>query len=153
VRWLEEGISVRDGAPALSVQLAGFNCTLSDGLLIAAPQDAAFSVDDARSELEPALHAWEAASELGGGPRFSFVYAGSSVENTTSNGQRAVGLDDVAVLIDSVKVSRELGAFPAPDPSLPIEHTRARDLRLRWREQREGGERLLGTCYAILTAA
>jgi hypothetical protein len=50
-----------------------------------------------------------------------------------------------------VQVSRVLGEFPKPDPSLPTEGSVAYELRLRWRAQREGRERLSGACYAIPT--
>jgi hypothetical protein len=48
-------------------------------------------------------------------------------------------------------VSRVLGEFPKPDPSLPTEGSVAYELRLRWRAQREGHERLSGACYAMPT--
>jgi hypothetical protein len=57
----------------------------------------------------------------------------------------------VVALSDTVQVSRVLGEFPKPDPSLPTEGSVAYELRLRWRAQRAGRERLSGACYAIPT--
>jgi hypothetical protein len=58
--------------------------------LIAEPSSDYSSVDAARAALEPALHAWEASSELDQGLRFSFEYTGSAVRDVTSSQQRAV---------------------------------------------------------------
>jgi hypothetical protein len=73
------------------------------------------------------------------------------VHDVASSQQRAVAIDDVVALSDAVQVSRVLGEFPKPDPSLPTEGSVAYELRLRWRAQREGRERLSGACYAIPT--
>jgi hypothetical protein len=142
---------VRNDAAPVTVQLAGFSCCLSGETLIAEPSSDYSSVDAARAALEPALHAWEASSELDQGLRFSFEYTGSAVHDVASSQQRAVAIDDVVALSDAVQVSRVLGEFPKPDPSLPTEGSVAYELRLRWRAQREGRERLSGACYAILT--
>jgi hypothetical protein len=96
-------------------------------------------------------HRRKTAGELDQGLRFSFGYAGSAVHDVASSQQRAVAIDDVVALSDAVQVSRVLGEFPKPDPSLPTEGSVAYELRLRWRAQREGRERLSGACYAILT--
>ena len=63
------------------------------------------------------------------------------MHDVASSQQRAVAIDVVA-LSDAVQVSRVLGEFPKPDPSLPTEGSVAYELRLRWRAQREGRERL-----------
>ncbi|HMI33515.1 MAG TPA: hypothetical protein VK499_05270 [Propionibacteriaceae bacterium] len=97
------------------------------------------------------MHAWEASSELNQGLRFSFEYTGSAVHDVASSQQRAVAIDDVVALSHAVQVSRVLGEFPKRDASLPTEGSVAYELRLRWRAQREGRERLSGACYAILT--
>jgi hypothetical protein len=152
VRWLSDDVSVRNDAAPVTVQLAGFSCSLSGETLIAEPSSDYSSVDAARAALEPALHAWEASSELDQGLRFSFEYTGSAVHDVASSQQRAVAIDDVVALSDAVQVSRVLGEFPKPDPSLSTEGSVAYELRLRWRAQREGRERLSGACYAILTA-
>ncbi len=73
------------------------------------------------------------------------------MHDVASSQQHAVAIDDVAALRDAVQVSRVLGEFPKPDPSLPTEGSVAYELRLRWRAQREGRERLSGACYAIPT--
>jgi hypothetical protein len=151
VRWLRDDVSVRNGAAPVMVQLAGFSCSLSGETLIAEPSSDYSSVDAARAALEPALHAWEASSELNQGLRFSFEYTGSAVHAVASSQQRAVAIDEVVALSDAAQVSRVLGEFPKPDPSLPTEGGVAYELRLRWRAQREGRERLSGACYAILT--
>jgi hypothetical protein len=151
VRWLSDDVSVRNDAAAVMVQLAGFSCSLSGETLIAEPSFEYSSVDAARAALEPALHAWEASSELNQGLRFSFEYTGSAVHDVASSQQRAVAIDDVVALSHAVQVSRVLGEFPKPDPSLPTEGSVAYELRLRWRAQREDRERLSGACYAILT--
>ena len=72
VRWLSDDVSVRNDAAPGTVQLAGFSCSLSGETLIAEPSSDCSSVDSARAALEPALHAWEASSELDQGLRFSF---------------------------------------------------------------------------------
>jgi hypothetical protein len=64
VRWLSDDVSVRNDAAPVTVQLAGFDCSLSGETLIAEPSSDCSSVDAARAALEPALHAWEASSEL-----------------------------------------------------------------------------------------
>lgn len=64
VRWLSDDVSVRNDAAPVMVQLAGFSCSLSGETLIAEPSSDFSSVDAARAALEPALHAWEASSEL-----------------------------------------------------------------------------------------
>jgi hypothetical protein len=151
VRWLSDDVSVRSDAAPVMVQLAGFSCSLSGETLIAEPSFDYSSVDAARAALEPALHAWEASSELNQGLRFSFEYTGSAVHDVASSQQRAVAIDDVVALSDAVQVSRVLGEFPKRDASLPTEGSVAYELRLRWRAQREGRERLSGACYAILT--
>ncbi len=142
VRWLSDDVSVRNDAAPVMVQLAGFSCSLSGETLIAEPSSDYSSVDAARAALEPALHAWEASSELNQGLRFSFEYAGSAVHDVASSQQRAVAIDDVVALSHAVQVSRVLGEFPKPDPSLPTEGSVAYELRLRWRARREGRERL-----------
>ena len=76
VRWLSDEISVRNEAAPVTVQLAGFSCSLSGETLIAEPSSDCSSVDADRAALESALHAWEASSELDQGLRFSFTYAG-----------------------------------------------------------------------------
>ena len=73
------------------------------------------------------------------------------MHDVASSQQRAVATDDVVALSHAVQVSRVLGEFPKPDPSLPTEGSVAYELRLRWRAQREGRERLSGACYAIPT--
>jgi hypothetical protein len=85
-----DDISVRNDAAPLTVQLAGFSCSLGGETLIAEPSSDYSSVDAARAALEPALHAWEASSELDQGLRFSFEYTGSAVRDVTSSQQRAV---------------------------------------------------------------
>ena len=124
------------------MQLAGFSCSLSGETLIAEPSSDYSSVDAARAAPEPALHAWEASSELNQGLRFSFEYTGSAVHAVASSQQRAVAIDDVVALSHAVQVSRVLGEFPKPNLSLPTEGGVAYELRLRWRAQREGRERL-----------
>ena len=151
VRWLSDDVSVRNDAALGTVQLAGFSCSLSGETLIAEPSFDYSSVDAARAAFEPALHAWEASSELDQGLRFSFKYTGSAVHDVASSQQRAVAIDDVVALSHAVQVSRVLGEFPKPDPSLPTEGSVAYELRLRWRAQREGRERLSGACDAIPT--
>ena len=106
VRWLSDDVSVRNDAAPVTVQLAGFNCSLSGETLIAAPSSDCSSVDAARAALEPALHAWEASSELDQGLRFSFKYAGSAVHDVASSQQRAVAIDDVVALSDAVAAVR-----------------------------------------------
>ena len=49
------------------------------------------------------------------------MYTGSAVHNVASSQQRAVAIDDVVALNDAAQVSRVLGEFPKPDPSLPTE--------------------------------
>jgi hypothetical protein len=110
--------------------------------LIAEPYSDYSSVEAARAALEPALHAWEASSELNQGLRFSLKYTGSAVHAVASSQQRAVAIDDVVALGHAVQVSRVISEFPKPDPSLPKEGGVAYELRLRWRAQREGRERL-----------
>ena len=73
------------------------------------------------------------------------------MHDVASSQQRAVAIDDVVALSHAVQVSRVLGEFPKPDPSLPTEGSVAYELRLRWRAQREGRERLSDACYAIPT--
>jgi hypothetical protein len=94
VRWLSDDVSVRNDAAPVTVQLAGFSCSLSGETLIAEPPSDYSSVDAARAALEPALHAWEASSELDQGLRFSFKYTGSAVHDVASSQQRAVAIDD-----------------------------------------------------------
>jgi hypothetical protein len=60
----------------VTVQLAGFCCSLSGETLIAESSSDYPSVDAAREALELALRAWEASSELDQGLRFSFKYTG-----------------------------------------------------------------------------
>ena len=151
VRWLSDDVSVRNDAAPVTVHLAGFSCSLSGEALIAEPSSDYSSVDAARAALEPVLHAWEATSELDHGLRFSFTYTGSALHDVASSHERGVAVDDVVGLHDAVQMSRVLGEFPKPDPSLPTEGSVAYELRLRWRAQREGRERLSGACYAILT--
>ena len=95
VRWLSDDVSVRNDAAPVTVQLAGFSCSLSGETLIAEPSSDYSSVDAARAALEPALHAWEASSELDQGLRFTFKYTGSAVHDLASSQQRAVAIDDV----------------------------------------------------------
>jgi hypothetical protein len=130
VRWLSDDVNVRNDAAPVTVQLAGFSCSLSGETLIAEPSSDYSSVDAARAALEPALHAWEASSELNQGLRFSFKYTGSAVHDVASSQQRAVAIDDVVALSDALQVSRVLGEFPKPDPSLPTEGSVAYELRL-----------------------
>jgi hypothetical protein len=85
VRWLSDDVSVRSDAAPVMVQLAGFSCSLSGETLIAEPSFEYSSVDAARAALEPALHAWEASSELNQGLRFSFEYTGSPLEGPRSS--------------------------------------------------------------------
>ena len=85
VRWLSDDVSVRNDAAPVTVQLAGFSCSLSGETLIAEPSSDCSSVDAARAALEPALHAWEASSELNQGLRFSFEYTGSAVHAVASS--------------------------------------------------------------------
>jgi hypothetical protein len=73
------------------------------------------------------------------------------LHDVASSQQRAVAINDVVALSHAVQVSRVLGEFPKPDPSLPTEGSVAYELRLRWRAQREGRERLSGACSAIPT--
>jgi hypothetical protein len=77
---VSDDVSVRNDAAPVTVQLAGFSC-LSGETLIAEPSSDYSSVDAARAALEPALHAWEASSELDQGLRFSFKYTGSAVHD------------------------------------------------------------------------
>lgn len=85
VRWLSDDVSVRNDAAPVTVQLAGFSCSLSGETLIAEPSSDCSSVDAARAALELALHAWEASSELNQGLRFSFEYTGSAVHAVASS--------------------------------------------------------------------
>jgi hypothetical protein len=54
VRWLSDDVSVRNDAAPVTVQLAGFSCSLSGETLIAEPSSDYSSVDAARAALEPA---------------------------------------------------------------------------------------------------
>src|SRR5215207_1331565 len=87
VRWLSDDVSVRNDAAPVTLQPAGFSCSLSVETLTAEPSSDYFSVDAARAALEPALHAWEASSELDQGLRFSFKYTGSAVHEVASSQQ------------------------------------------------------------------
>jgi hypothetical protein len=87
VHWLSDDVSVRNDAAPVTLQLAGFSCSLSGETLIAEPSSDYFSVDAARAALEPALHAWKASSELDQGLRFSFKYTGSAVHEVASSHQ------------------------------------------------------------------
>ena len=94
VRWLSDDVSVRNDAAPVMAQFAGFSCSLSGETLIAEPSSDYSSVDAARAALEPALHAWEASSELNQGLRFSFKYTGSAVHDVASSQQRPVAIND-----------------------------------------------------------
>lgn len=153
VDWLSDGVTVSPDAPPLTVELAGFTCTLVGGALTAVPTLPQSSVDNARSVLEPALHAWEASAELGSGLPFSFTYSGHTSIQRDQGRAGAVLVGDTLVVTDEVQVERVLGEFPPPDLTLAIEKPLAYELRLRWRAQRQGRERLTSACYAILTAA
>jgi hypothetical protein len=133
------------------LRCAGFCCSLRGETLIAEPSSDYSSVDAARAALEPALHTWEVSSELNQGLRFSFEYTGSAVHDVASSQQLAVAIDDVLALSHAVQVSRVLREFPEPDPSLHTEGSVAYELRLRWRAQGKGRDRLSGACYAIPT--
>jgi hypothetical protein len=50
------------------------------------------------------------------------------VHDMASSQQRAVAIDEVLALSDAVQVSRVLGKFPKPDPSLPTERSVAYEL-------------------------
>jgi hypothetical protein len=63
-----------------------------------------------------------------------------------------MAISDLMTMTDHLQVSKVLGEFPLPDPSLVTESGFAYELRLRWRAQRNGRERLLSASYAILTA-
>jgi hypothetical protein len=151
VRWLDD-VRLAQGAPPLAVDLAGFECRLDGDTLTAKPRSQYPTVEDARTVLDPALHAWEAHCELDLGHRFSFTYSGCTIGDLLSPKQRAMAISDLMAMTDHLQVSKVLGEFPPPDPSLVTESDFAYELRLRWRAQRDGRERLLSAGYAILTA-
>jgi hypothetical protein len=151
VRWHDD-VSVAQGAPPLAVDLAGFECRLDGDALTAKPRSRYSTVEDARTVLEPALHAWEAHCELDLGHRFSFTYSGSTIHHLSSPQQRAMTVSDLTTMTDQIHISKVLGEFPLPDSTLATESDFAYELRLRWRAQRDGRERLLNAGYAVLTA-
>jgi hypothetical protein len=81
--------------------------------LIAEPSSDYFSVDAARTALEPALHAWKASSELDQGLRFSFKYTGPLCMRWRP-ASSPVAIDDVVALSDAMQVSWVHGEFRSP---------------------------------------
>jgi hypothetical protein len=80
--------------------------------LIAEPSSDYFSVDAARTALEPALHAWKASSELDQGLRFSFKYTGPLCMRWRP-ASSPVAIDDVVALSDAMQVSWYLASSEA----------------------------------------
>lgn len=80
VEPLDDSLRVSDSAPAVHVNLNGFECELNGQQLVALPEDDFADVDSARTVLEGALHAWEAKSEIIDGLPFRFRFANSRTE-------------------------------------------------------------------------
>ena len=137
VRRLSDDVSVRNDAAPVMAQFAGFSCSLSGETLIAEPSSDYASVDAARAALEPALHAWEASSELNQGLRFSFKYTGCAVHDVASSQQRPVAINDrhfVGRAAGGVGADRRQlgGSFAA----WREDHPRGRRLRVCGRQRR-----------------
>jgi hypothetical protein len=98
VRRLSDDVSVRNDAAPVMAQFAGFSCSLSGETLIAEASSDYSSVDAARAALEPALHPWEASSELNQGLRFSFKYTPGPLCTTWRPASSALSRSTIATL-------------------------------------------------------